>query len=84
MATDTGFFFAGFSGLGIVLVMCCFWTPAAVRQAANGQRLVPGGVQLIALGILGEYLGRILRWKLKNRPLYIVADTYGVGRTGQG
>lgn len=35
-----------------------------------------GGVQLIAIGILGEYLGRIYR-EAKQRPLYVVEETLG-------
>ena len=35
-----------------------------------------GGVQLISIGVLGSYLGRVF-YETKNRPLYFVAEKHG-------
>jgi glycosyltransferase involved in cell wall biosynthesis len=42
-----------------------------------------GGIQLISLGVLGEYLGRLYQ-ESKGRPLYLVDRTYGFDRQDTG
>ena len=38
--------------------------------------LLSFGLQMLAIGSLGEYVARIYQ-EVKNRPLYVVMDRYG-------
>jgi len=38
-----------------------------------------GGIELLALGTIGEYLGRVLT-EVRRRPLYLVAERIGIDR----
>jgi glycosyltransferase involved in cell wall biosynthesis len=76
VATYFGFFLAGISLLAIPVVIAM---RLAGSQAFFGQAttliavLFLGGVQLISLGILGEYLGRLYD-EARGRPLYVVRE----------
>ena len=76
LATYIGFICAGISILiiPVVIIMRAVSTQAFLGQASTLIAvLFLGGVQLISLGILGEYVGRIYD-EAKGRPLYIVND----------
>ena len=75
IATYLGFFFASIAFIAIPVVIAL--------RAAGGYLpgfssvtiliLLIGGLQLIALGLIGEYVGRIYD-EVKRRPLYIIRD----------
>ena len=77
LATYVGFVSAGISILSIPVVIALrLWGSQAplVGQATTLIAvLFLGGVQLISLGILGEYIGRLYD-EAKGRPLYIVRE----------
>jgi dolichol-phosphate mannosyltransferase len=76
VATFIGFLSAGFSILAIplVIILRILTDTELLGQATTLIAvLFLGGVQLISLGILGEYIGRIYD-EVKGRPLYVVSE----------
>jgi glycosyltransferase involved in cell wall biosynthesis len=76
MATYFGFAAAGLAiiAIPVVIIMRLVGHGAFLGQATTLIAvLFLGGVQLIFLGVLGEYLGRIYD-EVKGRPLYIVRE----------
>jgi polyisoprenyl-phosphate glycosyltransferase len=77
MATTLGFWVSGLALLAIpvVAVLRLMGNDAFIGQASTLIAvLFLGGVQLVSLGILGEYLGRIYD-EVKHRPLYLTTET---------
>jgi glycosyltransferase involved in cell wall biosynthesis len=75
---------ASLLGLGLALAALCFgasiiWETWWKGQSVPGYPslvvglMVLGGVQLVMIGIMGEYIGKILS-EIKGRPVYFVAE----------
>ena len=81
LATIIGFFVAGVSLVGILAVIGLRLFGSQEELSGQATTLVAvlflGGVQLISLGIIGEYLGRIYD-EVKGRPLYVIDKTWGI------
>jgi dolichol-phosphate mannosyltransferase len=76
IATYMGFISAGISliAIPVVILMRILGSQQFIGQATTLIAvLFLGGVQLVSLGILGEYIGRIYD-EVKGRPLYIVNE----------
>lgn len=79
LATYSGFVIAGCSVVAILVAIILRLTGNGIAGQATTlvSVLFLGGIQLIFLGIIGEYLGRIYD-EVKRRPLYIVATRHGL------
>lgn len=77
LATISGFVV---SGIAFVLMLYTLYSRFIIKDYVPGWSslmlsvLFMGGVQLIAIGIIGEYISR-LSDNVRNRPLYIINDT---------
>jgi hypothetical protein len=58
-------------GAQVIVRTLIFGNPVAGYPSLITIILFLGGVQLITLGVIGEYLGRVFN-ETKNRPLYLV------------
>jgi len=80
LATFLGFIIAGLAGLAILMVVLLRLfgphDPLVGQATTLVAVLFLGGVQLISLGIIGEYLGRIYD-EVKGRPLYLIQQKWG-------
>ena len=78
IASYTGFIVSGVSFLGILVYLYKKLIIGGEPQGFPTLVIVVlflGGIQLISLGVIGEYIGRIYD-EVKQRPTYVVRETY--------
>src|SRR3954471_17176419 len=78
-ATFLGFLFSFLAFLGIPLTIIARYTQIYERGVPSTILIILllGGIQLITVGIIGEYVGRIYD-EVKHRPLYVVRERINV------
>ena len=73
---------AGAAGIGVLLMLYVIYSWLFVGRTPQGWAsllvtvVFMGGVQLVVLGIMGEYLGRIHE-QTRNRPMFLVSEVAG-------
>jgi dolichol-phosphate mannosyltransferase len=85
LATYIGFLLAAIAFLAMPVIVILRLAGAYQSGFATITLIVLllGGIQLIAIGILGEYLGRIYD-EVKHRPLYVVREAGGADQPPPG
>ena len=76
ISTWIGALISGFAfvyGFWVVIKTMVFGEPVAGYPTMMLMQLFLGGVQLLAIGLLGEYVGRIYA-EAKARPIYLIMD----------
>jgi len=83
IATVVGFICAALAFLGIPVAIVMRLTDSFVPGVTSTviAVLLLGGIQLMAIGVIGEYVGRIYD-EVKQRPLYLVRERLNVDVSG--